>query len=161
MMPQPLLLMLRLLLFAAAASAAMAAGDGCSTGCDLALGSYNIELNQNLTYIAGLFGVDDYHKLEANNPLVPNLDYIRAGQRLTFSFPCRCLALPTAPFSTYLAGSFPYKVSAGKTYSSIAANFNNLTTAAWLQATNSKLLDGGTVNVTVNCSCGYPGVPPD
>ncbi|CAL4961962.1 unnamed protein product [Urochloa decumbens] len=154
--------MLRLLLLAAAASAAMAAGDGCTTGCDLALGSYNIAPGQNLTYIASLFGVDDYRKLEANNPLImPNLDYIVAGQRLTVSFPCRCLALPTAPFSTYLAGSFPYKVDPVDTYSSIAANFNNLTTAAWLQATNSKLLDGGTVNVPVNCSCGYPGVPPD
>ncbi|CAO2166019.1 unnamed protein product [Urochloa humidicola] len=169
MMPQPLLLT-RLLLFATAASVAMAAGDGCSTGCDLALGSYNIGRNQNLTYIASLFGIADYRKLEQyNNPgLFPSLDYIQVGLRVAVPFPCRCLALPTAPFSTYLAGSFPYEVSPeGETYSSIAANFNNLTTAAWLQATNrnpsnNKLLDGGTVvNVTVNCSCGYSGVPPD
>ncbi|RCV26877.1 hypothetical protein SETIT_5G280500v2 [Setaria italica] len=164
MMPQSLLM--RLLLLAAAASAATAAGDGCSTGCNLALGSYNIEPNQNLSYISSLFGIDDYRKLQPyNNPRFGNLDYIQAGQRLTVSFRCQCLALPTSPFSTYLAGSFPYRVSLGETYSSIAAQFNNLTTAAWLQATNrypsSNIPDGGIMNVTINCSCGYPGVPPE
>jgi len=157
---------MRLILLAVVASAATAAGDGCSTGCNLTLASYHIALNQNLTYIASLFDIDDYRKLEPyNNFWLPNLiDPIPAGTRVTVNFPCRCLALPTAPFSTYLAGSFPYIVRSGDTYSSIAANFNNLTTAAWLQATNSyqnNNLDGRTVNVTVNCSCGYPGVPPD
>ncbi|KAK8453436.1 hypothetical protein SEVIR_5G282901v4 [Setaria viridis] len=163
MMPQSLLM--RLLLLAAAASAATAAGDGCSTGCNLALGSYNIEPNQNLSYISSLLGIDDYRELPYNNPWFGNLDYIQAGQRLTVSFRCQCLALPTSPFSTYLAGSFPYRVSLGETYSSIAAQFNNLTTAAWLQATNrypsSNIPDGGIMNVTINCSCGYPGVPPE
>ncbi|KAF8676242.1 hypothetical protein HU200_047113 [Digitaria exilis] len=148
-MPQPLLM--RLLLLAAVASAAKAAGDGCRTGCDLALGSYDIERNQNLTYIASLFGIDDYLKLQPyNNLTIINLDYIQVGTRVTVYFPCRCLTLPTAPFSTYLAASFPYKVSRGDNYSSIAANFQNLTTAAWLQATNgypsNKILDRGTVN---------------
>jgi chitin elicitor receptor kinase 1 len=57
------------LLLAAAASVATAAGDGCSTGCNLALGSYNIELGQNLTYIAGLFGIRDHRNLERYNNL--------------------------------------------------------------------------------------------
>nr|CAB3473965.1 unnamed protein product [Digitaria exilis] len=126
-------------------------GDGCRTGCDLALGSYDIERNQNLTYIASLFRIDDYLKLQPyNNLTIINLDYIQVGTRVTVYFPCRCLTLPTAPFSTYLAASFPYKVSRGDNYSSIAANFQNLTTAAWLQATNgypsNKILDRGTVN---------------
>nr|CAB3478009.1 unnamed protein product [Digitaria exilis] len=164
-MPQPLLM--RLLLLAAVASAATAAGDGCRTGCDLALGSYYIAPNQNLSYIASLFGISDYRELESyNNLLVPNMDYTEASTRLTVDFVCSCLALPTSLFSTYLAGSFPYKVSPGDTFSSIAANYQNLTTAAWLQATNgypsNHTLDSGTViNVTVNCSCGYPGVPPE
>ncbi|KAG2590945.1 hypothetical protein PVAP13_5NG455480 [Panicum virgatum] len=140
MMSQPLLM--RLILLAVVASAATAAGDGCSTGCNLALASYHIALNQNLTYIASLFDIDDYRKLEPyNNFWLPNLiDPIPAGTRVTVNFPCRCLALPTAPFSTYLAGSFPY----------IATN-----------SYQNNNLDGRTVNVTVNCSCGYPGVPPD
>ncbi|OEL37841.1 putative receptor-like protein kinase [Dichanthelium oligosanthes] len=106
---------MRLLLLAAAASAATAAGDGCSTGCNLALGSYTIAPNQNLTYIASLFDIDNYRSLER----------------------------------------------------SVAANFNNLTAASWLQATssypsNNNNLDSVTVmNVTVNCSCGDPGVSPD
>jgi len=157
---------MRLILLAVVASAATAAGDGCSTGCNLALASYHITRTQNLTYIVNLFGIDDYRKLQPyNNFRFPNLDFVTADARIAVNFPCRCLALPTAPFSTYLAGSFPYLVRSGEAYSSIAANYNNLTTAAWLQATNSyrnnNLDDGTVVNVTVNCSCGYPGVPPD
>lgn len=166
MVPQPLLM--RLLLLAAAASAATAAGNGCSSGCNLALGSFTIGRNENLTYIARLFGIDDYQKLKPYNPRsrFSNLDFIPAGERVNVYFPCRCLALPAAPFSTYLAGSFPYKVIPLDTYSSIAAKFSNLTTADWLMATNgypSNNMGGRTVtvNVTVNCSCGDPAVSPE
>ncbi|PUZ55248.1 hypothetical protein GQ55_5G197100 [Panicum hallii var. hallii] len=163
MVPQPLLM--RLLLLAAAASAATAAGNGCSSGCNLALGSFTIARNENLTYIASLFGIDDYQKLKPYNPRL-NLDFIPVGGRVNVYFPCRCLALPAAPFSTYLAGSFPYKVLPLDTYSSIAAKFSNLTTADWLVATNIYPSNntGGrtvTVNVTVNCSCGDPAVSPE
>ncbi|XP_062191128.1 chitin elicitor receptor kinase 1-like isoform X2 [Phragmites australis] len=155
-------LLLRLLLLAAAASAAAAAGDGCSSGCDLALGSYYISRNQNLTYISSLFDISDYHTLGPYNLKYPNLNFIPAGERVNVYFRCSCLALPRAPFSTYLAASLPHKVSTGNTYTSIAANFNNLTTIDWLKATNSypenNIPNTGTVNVTVNCSCGNPAV---
>ncbi|KAL6640692.1 hypothetical protein ACP70R_021815 [Stipagrostis hirtigluma subsp. patula] len=160
--------LLRLLIITAAASAAAAAGDGCSSGCNFAAAAYYIDLGLNLTYIGSLFGIADYHTLKPYNPYFPSMDSIPVGKHANVNFPCRCLALPAAPFSTYLAGSFPYRPSAGETYASIAATFSNLTTAAWLQATNSYpansstiLDDGMVVNVTINCSCGDPRVSPN
>ncbi|GJM93496.1 hypothetical protein PR202_ga10057 [Eleusine coracana subsp. coracana] len=161
MSPSPLQRLL-LLLLAAAASAVSPAGGGCSTGCDIAVAYYSTKPNQNLTYIGSLFGIDDYRALAAYNAAGhPNQDFVPAGEPVLVNFTCRCLSLPGAPSSTYLAGSFPYRVSPGDTYSSIAAVYNNLTTAAWLEETNSNKGDGVTVNVTVNCSCGDPAVSPD
>ncbi|GJN04086.1 hypothetical protein PR202_ga21603 [Eleusine coracana subsp. coracana] len=158
---------LHLLLLAASAWAAAASGDGCSVGCDLALASYPISQDQNLTYIASLFGIRDYRTLQPYNLDNNNLDFIAAGARINVYFPCSCLHLPNAPGSTYLAGLFPHNVSGGETYESIAGSgyYNNLTTAEWLQATNTypatNIPDTGTVNVTVNCSCGDPNVSKD
>ncbi|GJN18009.1 hypothetical protein PR202_gb05120 [Eleusine coracana subsp. coracana] len=146
MSPSPLQRLL-LLLLAAAASAVSPAGGGCSTGCDVAVAYYSTKPNQNLTYIGSLFGIEDYRALAAYNAGHPNQDFVPAGEPVLVNFTCRCLALPGAPSSTYLAGSFPYRVSPGDTYSSIAAVYNNLTTAAWLEETN--------------CSCGDPAVSPD
>lgn len=157
--------LLSLLLLTVAAGSAAAAGDGCTAGCDLALGSYFISPNQNFTYIASLFSIGDYRTLGQYNPRNPNLDFILAGDHVNVSFPCSCLSLPAAPASTYLAGSFPHKVTGGETYGKIAANYNNLTTADWLQKTNTypanNIPDTATVNVTVNCSCGDANVSPD
>ncbi|XP_066382955.1 chitin elicitor receptor kinase 1-like isoform X3 [Miscanthus floridulus] len=155
--------LMRLLLLSAAASAAAAAGDGCSTGCDLALGSYLISRNQNLTYIASLFDIPNYKTLGLYNTKYPNLDYIQAGDRLNVSFTCGCNTFPNSA-ATYLAGSLPYKVSTGDTYTTIAGHFNNLTTSDWLARTNTypenNIPDTGTVNVTVNCSCGDTNISP-
>ncbi|KAJ1284897.1 hypothetical protein BS78_03G240300 [Paspalum vaginatum] len=149
--------LLCLLLVATAMSAAAAAGDGCTTGCDLALGAYYVQENQNLTYIAALFGITDYQELIFFNPTFASMDFIAVGSRVLVNFPCSCQALPAAPSwrpSTYLAASIPYyKVSPGETYSTIFAAFSNLTTAAWLEATNSNPAANDTVNVTVNCTC--------
>jgi chitin elicitor receptor kinase 1 len=160
-----LLLLLTPLLLPAGSSTAAAAGDGCTvgTGCDLALGSYLVGTDQNATYIGQLFGLgDNYRLLQPYNPGQPNLDFIRVGDRVNASFPCRCRARPADPAATYLAGSFPHDVKTGETYTSIAAQYNNLTTVDWLAATNSfppnQIPDVGTVNVTVNCSCGDPAV---
>ncbi|KAL6856850.1 hypothetical protein ACP4OV_018232 [Aristida adscensionis] len=155
----------RLLLLAAAAAAAAAAaptggaaGDGCSSGCNLALASYYILPNQNLSYIAGLFGIDDYRKLMPYNPNLVDAT-IAAGDRVNVYFQCRCLEHPAAPFSHYLAGVFPYTASPGDTYYSIARCFGNLTTDDWLQSTNMQhppkaIPVGAVINVEVNCSCG-------
>ncbi|KAL6900960.1 hypothetical protein ACP4OV_005636 [Aristida adscensionis] len=158
-------LLLRLLLLAAAGSAAAAAGDGCRAGAGAgcqALGSYYITQNQNLTYIASLFDIDDYRKLGPYNLAYPNLDSIPAGGRVNVYFDCGCLQLPRAPFSTFLAGSLPHRVASRETYNAIAGYFSNLTTEDWLAATNTypptNIPDTGTVNVTVNCSCGDAAV---
>ncbi|KAF7101272.1 hypothetical protein CFC21_102651 [Triticum aestivum] len=162
-MEAPLLPLFLLLLAAAAGpNTVTAAGDGCSRGCDHALGSYYVASNQNVTYIANLFGFSDYRVLGKYNPGIPNLDFVAAGDRLNVPFPCQCIAPPSAPASTFLAAPIPYKVTTGDTYISIADQFNNLTTPAWLQATNTypanNIPDVGSVNVTVNCSCGDPGI---
>ncbi|WVZ91960.1 hypothetical protein U9M48_038063 [Paspalum notatum var. saurae] len=155
----------RLLLLLLLAGAASAAGDGCKSGCSLALASYLISRNQNLISIAALFNISDYHELAPYNPTVTNLDFIAAGQSVNINFPCACLTTQKAPLGTYLAGSFPYKVQTGDTYASIAANFANLTTADWLSQANSypanNIPDTATVNVTVNCSCGDASISPD
>ncbi|KAM0862249.1 hypothetical protein ACQ4PT_045376 [Festuca glaucescens] len=155
------LLLLPLLLLTAGSNTATAAGDGCSigTGCDLALGSYLVASDQNVTYIGQLFGLgDDYRLLQPYNPGRPNPDFVAIGDRINVSFTCQCLARPSDPAATYLAGSFPHKVVTGETYTSIANQYNNLTTADWLAATNiyppNSIPDIATVNVTVNCSCG-------
>ncbi|XP_010235348.1 chitin elicitor receptor kinase 1 [Brachypodium distachyon] len=167
-MEPPLLLLplpLVLLLLLVGARAAAAAGDGCSvgSGCDLALGSYLISQNENVTYIAEtLFGISNYRLLIPYNPGSRNLDFIPAGGRVNVTFSCRCQSLPSSPSSTFLASSVPYRVSTGDTYLGIANHYNNLTTEAWLQATNAypanNIPDSGTVNVNVNCSCGDPDV---
>ncbi|XBI09687.1 hypothetical protein VPH35_137185 [Triticum aestivum] len=162
-MEAPLLPLLLLFLAAAAGpNAATAARDGCTSGCDHALGSYYVASNQNVTYIASLFGFSDYRVLGKYNPGIPNLDFVAAGDRLNVPFPCQCIAPPSAPASTFLAAPIRYDVHTGDTYISIADQFNNLTTPAWLQATNTypanNIPDVGSVNVTVNCSCGDPGI---
>ncbi|OEL22627.1 Chitin elicitor receptor kinase 1 [Dichanthelium oligosanthes] len=159
-------LLARLLLLAAAASAAAAAGDGCTAGCGLALASYLISQNQNITYIADLFNINNYRTLGDYNPDISNLDYIVAGQSVRVYFPCGCHSLPSSPSSTYLAGSFPYKVAHGDTYDSMARQFSNLTTSDWLGKTNiypaNNIPDTGvTVNITVNCSCGDSRISQD
>ncbi|KAF0900008.1 hypothetical protein E2562_026249 [Oryza meyeriana var. granulata] len=161
-------LLLRLLVLAAAAfSAATAAGDGCSAGCDLALASFYVTPNQNVTNMAALFGIGtaNYRTLEPYNRNIPNLDFINIGDRVNVYFNCGCRSLPAAPATTYLAGSFPFQMSRGQTYTTVANNYNNLTTPAWLQATNSyppnNIPDTAIVNVTVNCSCGDVNISPD
>ncbi|KAJ1269384.1 hypothetical protein BS78_07G207700, partial [Paspalum vaginatum] len=155
----------RLLLLLLLAAAASAAGDGCTSGCSLALASYLISPNQNLSTIAALFNISDYRELGPYNPSITNLDFIAAGASVNINFPCACLATQKAPVGTYLAGSFPYKVRTSDTYASIAANFANLTTADWLSQANSypatNIPDTATISVTVNCSCGDASISPD
>ncbi|XBI50768.1 hypothetical protein VPH35_114128 [Triticum aestivum] len=165
--PPPLLLPFRLLLLLLllASNTATAARDGCSVGCDLAVGSYYAPKDTNITYIASIFGLSDYRILGKYNPGLRSLDFLAAGDRVDVPFPCECLARPSDPASTYLAASIPYNVATGDTYVSIASNYINLTTADWLQATNSyppnNIPDVAIVNVTVNCSCGDARISTD
>lgn len=162
---------LLVLVLAAAAFAAgtvtEAAGDGCSAGCDLALASFYVTPNQNVTNMADLFGIGaaNYRSLAPYNPNIPNLDFINVGGRVNVYFTCGCRSLPGSPGATYLAGAFPFQMSRGQIYTSVAANYSNLTTAEWLQATNSypanNIPDTAVINATVNCSCGDASISPD
>ncbi|KAL6601251.1 hypothetical protein ACP70R_044471 [Stipagrostis hirtigluma subsp. patula] len=151
--------MLPLLLLAGAAATAAAVGDGCRVGCPLALAAYYFSGDSNLTFIASLFGIPDYHALLPYNPAITDPDYIITGDRVSVPFRCSCLSHPAAAAgsSTFLAGSLPHPFAParGETYGDVAAEFANLTTAAWLRATNVEPAGGApTINVTVNCSCG-------
>uniref|UniRef100_A0A0D9XA90 non-specific serine/threonine protein kinase n=1 Tax=Leersia perrieri TaxID=77586 RepID=A0A0D9XA90_9ORYZ len=167
------LLLLRILLLAAvsasAATAAEAARDGCSAGCDIALASFYVTPNQNVTNIANLFGLTgptNYRLLAPYNPNIPDLDFINQGDRVNVYFRCGCVSPPTSPSTTYLAGVFNYTVPTGSTYTSIANNiYSNLTTPEWLQATNTypanNIPDNSVINITINCSCGDINISPD
>ncbi|CAL5087414.1 unnamed protein product [Urochloa decumbens] len=159
-----MLRLLPLLLAATAASTAAASGDGCSAGCPLALAAYYFTAESNLSFIASLFNLPDHTTLLPYNPNITDPNYIVTGVRVSVPFRCSCLALPADPASTFLAGSIPYNLSSGETYDGLAAEFANLTTAAWLEATNRLPGDNspasGTINATVNCSCGDKRVSP-
>ncbi|CAL5063457.1 unnamed protein product [Urochloa decumbens] len=156
--------LLPLLLAATAASTAAASGEGCRAGCPLALAAYYFTAESNLSFIASLFNLPDYTTLLPYNPNITDPNYIVTGVRVSVPFRCSCLALPADSASTFLAGSFPYNLSSDQSYGGVAAEFANLTTAAWLEATNRLPSDkspaSGTINATVNCSCGDKRVSP-
>lgn len=153
----PLLLLLVAAAATAAAPARASGGEGCRAGCPLALAAYYFSAESNLSFIASLFGIHDYAALLPYNPSVADPDYIVTGARISVPFACACLSLPSAASGTkFLAGSFPHALSRGETYGDVAAEFANLTTAAWLRATNPGA--ARTVNVAVNCSCGDESV---
>ncbi|XP_072077747.1 chitin elicitor receptor kinase 1-like [Arachis hypogaea] len=115
-----------------------------------AFASYHPHTGSNLTHIATLFksrfvtrpqDIANYNK--------NGKDYTRVN----VPFPCECIN------GEFLGYKFQYSVSSGDTYESIAKkNFSNLVTAEWLRSFNSysiyEIPETGTVNVTVNCSCG-------
>ncbi|EEC84867.1 hypothetical protein OsI_32002 [Oryza sativa Indica Group] len=154
-----------------AAAAVAASGDGCRAGCSLAIAAYYFSEGSNLTFIATIFAIGGggYQALLPYNPAITNPDYVVTGDRVLVPFPCSCLGLPAAPASTFLAGAIPYPLplprGGGDTYDAVAANYADLTTAAWLEATNAyppgRIPGGdGRVNVTINCSCGDERVSP-
>uniref|UniRef100_A0A0E0EH22 non-specific serine/threonine protein kinase n=1 Tax=Oryza meridionalis TaxID=40149 RepID=A0A0E0EH22_9ORYZ len=130
------------------------------------------QCGSNLTFIATIFAIGGgggggYQVLLPYNPAITNPDYVVTGDRVLVPFPCSCLGLPAAPASTFLAGAIPYPLPlprGGDTYDAVAANYANLTTAAWLEATNAyppgRIPASVRVNVTINCSCGDERVSP-
>eukprot|EP00262_Sarcandra_glabra_P016627 TRINITY_DN5480_c0_g4_i2.p1 TRINITY_DN5480_c0_g4~~TRINITY_DN5480_c0_g4_i2.p1 ORF type:complete len:637 (+),score=89.87 TRINITY_DN5480_c0_g4_i2:1601-3511(+) len=132
----------------------------CSRGCDTALASYYVWNRSNLTFISSIFGLQNSQTL-AVNPGVPNQDFVLSGARINVSFTCGCIN------GDYLGQIFPYQTQTGDTYKTIAETyFSNLTTTDFLQRTNrfpqgDFIPTNGTVNVTVNCSCGDASVSSD
>lgn len=153
MSPLPFLLLLSL---------ATASSASCPiSSCNLALASYYVSLNLNLTYIATLFNLPSPDTIMSynNKSTIPSRDDIIAGSRINIPLlSCSCLRGASS-----LGQTFAYTTVNGDTYNNIAGTrYADLTTAASLAASNSyspnQIPTGVTVNVTVNCSCGDPAV---
>ncbi|XP_010252498.1 PREDICTED: lysM domain receptor-like kinase 3 isoform X2 [Nelumbo nucifera] len=131
----------------------------CRRGCDLALASYNVWLDANLTFISEVMNTTTQTILNFN-PQVTSKDVIITDTRINIPFPCDCIN------EEYLGRVFVYSVRSGDTYDQIAKTYYaNLTTSDWLASLNSysatNIPDNGQVNVTVNCSCGDSSVSND
>ncbi|KAK7277130.1 hypothetical protein RIF29_18280 [Crotalaria pallida] len=129
----------------------------CTRDCPLALASYYMLSGTNLTYISQIMSSnlvkspDDI--VAYNKATVPNKDSVQSDIRVNIPFPCACID------GDFLGHTFLYDVQTQDTYSRVAENnYANLTTEEWLKRFNSypanNIPDTGTLNVTVNCSCG-------
>ncbi|KAK4279213.1 hypothetical protein QN277_016948 [Acacia crassicarpa] len=150
--------------FFALASIFASAKSQCSETCDRALASYFIQKGTNLTYISKVMKSqlvstpDDI--VSYNKDTVPNKDSLSAFIRVNVPFPCECIN------GEFLGHTFQYDVQTGDTYDQVATtHYANLTTVDWLRKFNSyptdNIPDTGTLNVTVNCSCGNRDVSKD
>ncbi|XP_027939253.1 lysM domain receptor-like kinase 3 isoform X2 [Vigna unguiculata] len=132
----------------------LSAESECKRDCDLALASYSLT-GGDLTYVSKLMKSEVLSKpediLPYNSETIKNKDQVPAFTRVNVPFPCDCIG-------DFLGHVFQYDVVSGDTYTSIATNYSDLTTAQLLQSfnTNSQtgVPDTATVNVFVNCSCG-------
>lgn len=151
MEPKLVFLLLLLLLPLSTESAA------CKKGCPVALASYYLQENSNLTYISQIMSSTLLTKPEDivsyNKDTIPNKDSVLKDTRVNVPFPCDCIN------GNFLAHTFEYDVQSQDTYDTIASNvYANLTDVAWLRNFNSyppdNIPDTAKLNVTINCSCG-------
>jgi len=142
-------------------SLVLTAESACKQGCPLALGSYYMWQNSNLTYISQIMSSslltspDDI--VLYNKDTIPNKDFVPAATRVNVPFPCDCID------GQFLAHIFHYEVQSRDSYEYVARTvYSNLTDVAWLRSFNSyppdNIPDTATLNVTVNCSCGNSDV---
>ncbi|XP_050205885.1 lysM domain receptor-like kinase 3 [Mercurialis annua] len=136
----------------------------CTKGCDLALASYYVWQNTTTTFIAEVMKSPLLDSPETivtyNKDSVRNKDSLPSFIRVNLPFPCDCIN------GEFLGHVFTYKIRSGDTYDVVADKYySNLTTIPWLQRFNSypevNIPDTGTLNVTVNCSCGDSGISKD
>ncbi|KAH9744878.1 Chitin elicitor receptor kinase 1 [Citrus sinensis] len=132
----------------------------CTKGCDTALASYYVWTGSNLTFIAQTLrsSLVDPNDVELTtilsyNKQLPNKDSLPADTRINVPFPCDCIN------GEFLGHVFQFSINSGDTYEKVATlYYSNLTDAASLQRINNypptRIPDRGTLNVTVNCSCG-------
>nr|XP_017254715.1 PREDICTED: lysM domain receptor-like kinase 3 [Daucus carota subsp. sativus] len=130
----------------------------CSRGCGLALGSYYVWPESNLTIISDFTNIRIEEIVSYNKQLIPNQNSVQSDIRINIPFPCDCIN------GEFLGHVFKYSLRSGDTYDRIAnLYYSNLTTVEWLKRfntfdpnnipdTNEKL------NVTVSCSCGSDAV---
>ncbi|KAF6173237.1 hypothetical protein GIB67_026932 [Kingdonia uniflora] len=128
----------------------------CNRGCNRALASYYVWQGSNLTYISQILQTQ-INSILSFNPQIPNQDSVDADTRVNVPFSCDCIN------EDFLGHVFSYDVQPGDTYLRVANTaYANLTTVEWLQRWNSydsnRIPDTGTLNVTVNCSCGDQSV---
>lgn len=136
----------------------------CGETCDMALASYFVQNGANLTYISKVMKSrlvstpDDI--VSYNKDKIPNKDSLSASIRVNVPFPCECIN------GEFLGHTFQYDVQTKDTYDRVAVtNYANLTSVDWLRKFNSyptdNIPDTGTLNVTINCSCGNRDVSKD
>lgn len=163
-MEEPRFSFLVLLFVFMLASIFASAESRCSETCDMALASYYVRNGTNLTYISKLLKSrlvstpDDI--VSYNKDKIPNKDSLSASIRANVPFPCECIN------GEFLGHTFQYDVQTGDTYEQVAVTkYANLTTVDWLRKFNSyapdNIPDTGTLNVTINCSCGNRDVSKD
>lgn len=124
----------------------------CARTCEAAA-SFYVTTNENLSYVAQLFSIQDRKTILPYNPQVTNEDSILAGSRLKVPFSCDCLN------DTILAHNFSYTTVSGDTYGKISTTtFKNLTTVEDLRNFNSysdsTIPINAQLNVPVRCYCG-------
>ncbi|KAJ9551718.1 hypothetical protein OSB04_015763 [Centaurea solstitialis] len=133
----------------------------CNRGCDLALASYYVEQGSYLNSISGYMNSTSEDIMRYNNrDIIPNLDTLPSFVRINVLFRCDCIN------GEFLGHVFSYDVRSHDTYHVIAEQrYANLTTAEWIRRFNSydryPIPDNGSINVTVNCSCGDGSVSRD
>ena len=130
----------------------------CNKGCDLALASYYMWKDSNLTFIAQLFqsklNIDADTILSYNKKTINSKDSVQQGVRANVPFPCDCID------GKFLGHVFEYTVQSGDTYEKVAQTwYANLTTYELLRQYNSydpNMIpdENAKMNVTVTCSCG-------
>ncbi|KAL4620077.1 hypothetical protein ACB092_06G127400 [Castanea dentata] len=137
----------------------------CSKGCDLALASYYVAPETNLTFIAQVLqsnlNINPSTIVSYNKQTITNQDSVQDGVKANVPFPCDCIN------GEFLGHMFEYTVHSGDTYLRVAQTYYaNLTTYQLLQKYNSydpnKIPDtNAKLNVTVTCSCGDSSVSKD
>ncbi|KAK9668630.1 hypothetical protein RND81_13G073200 [Saponaria officinalis] len=128
------------------------AKSNCKKGCPLALASYYVWSESNITFMAQVLGTSTDNIL-TYNPSVPDKDRVQSFTRVNVPYNCDCIN------GTFLGQIFTYRVLKGDTYDMIAQTYYaNLTTVEWMQKFNNfspnNIPLGALVNVPVNCSCG-------
>ncbi|KAK7300375.1 hypothetical protein RJT34_11219 [Clitoria ternatea] len=145
------------------ATISFSAESKCRESCDLALASYYLWDGSNLTYPSMIMKSKVLSKPEDIVPYnndIKSKDTVQSFTRVNVPFPCDCIG------DEFLGHTFQYTLETGDTYTSVSNHsYSNLTTAEWLQRFNiyspTSIPDSGTLNVTINCSCGNRYVSKD
>ncbi|XP_011047220.1 PREDICTED: chitin elicitor receptor kinase 1-like [Populus euphratica] len=137
----------------------------CRKGCDLALASYYVWRDANLTFIAevmqsSILKSSDFDTILRYNPQLPSKDSLSSFIRINIPFPCECIE------GQFLGHFFNFNVRSQNTYTDVAYTYYaNLTTIPSLVYFNNysefNIPDNGKLNVSVNCSCGDSSVSKD